>query len=174
MKEKKRAEKGVSKGIKVWSFPVIVVVLYAFGFMLEREKTLISIDKSAVVFKQILIPLCLAFVMMILLNRFLPPSAAVKYLGKRAGFKGLFFSSLSGMVSMGPIYSWYPLLNAVKEKGASTFHIANFMAFRSVKPVLLPILLGYFGWLYTSSFLLATVIGSLLTAWIVSALAKEA
>lgn len=155
---------------KAWAFPAGAALVYVLLFFLDQEKTMTSIQAGERVLLQIALPLSIAFIMMILLNRFLPPSTAVKYLGKDSGLRGMLFSSLAGMVSMGPIYSWYPLLSSMKEKGASTFHVANFMAFRSIKPVLIPIVFGYFGGYFTTVFLLATMIGSLLTAWVVAKL----
>ena len=116
---------------------------------------------------QLGLPLCVAVSMMVLLNRFLSPSLASRLLGRRSGLGGLLLSSVAGIVSMGPIYAWYPLFTALKDKGASAFNIANFMCCRSVKPVLIPVLLGYFGWRITGIFLLMTLTGRCLRrrAW---------
>ena len=74
---------------------------------------------------------------------------------------------------MGPVYAWYPLLKTMKEKGTVNFHLANFIGSRSIKPVLLPVLVGYLGWRLAGVFILACFAASLLAACIVSLLCKE-
>jgi len=63
---------------------------------------------------------------------------------------------------MGPIFAWYPLLKTLKEKGASDFHIANFLANRSVKPVLPPLMVANFGWRFSLVF----TVGCMACAWL--------
>ena len=150
-----------------WFFALVVIIIYITSFVLVPEKTLAALGKSWEVGKQVAGPVSLAFVMMLLLNRFLSPAVAVKYLGRQAGMKGILLSSLSGILSMGPIYAWYPLLGTLKGKGVSTFHLANFIACRSIKPVLLPLLIAYFGWYYSSLFIAVNLIGALLAAGLV-------
>jgi len=52
------------------------------------------------------------------------------------------------VISMGPIYAWYPLLKELRGKGATNSFIAVFLGNRAVKPFLLPIMISYFGGMY--------------------------
>jgi uncharacterized membrane protein YraQ (UPF0718 family) len=155
-------------GLKSWIFPLAILGLYVAGFLFAPGKITEALHKSIVILGQVVGPISLAIVMMVLLNRFLSPALTAKFLGKQSGIRGIVLSSLAGITSMGPIYAWYPLLATIKEKGVSTFHIANFMACRSIKPVLIPVLLTYFGWMYTTMFLLTSLVAALLVATIVS------
>lgn len=101
---------------------------------------------------------------MFILDLFTSPAHVSRYLGHGTGFKGILFSSIAGIISMGPIIAWYPLLKTLKEKGASDFHIANFLANRSVKPVLLPLMVAYFGWRFSLVFTAGCMACALLTA----------
>jgi len=151
-----------------WSFPLAVAGLYGLGIVFAPEGTDRALLMSGSMFRQVALPICLALVMMVVLNRFLSPVMVTRFLGRRAGLKGVFFSSLAGILSMGPVYAWYPLFKTLREKGASEFHIANFMASRSVKPVLLPVLVSYFGWSFSVLFVLVNIAGALIVACIVS------
>jgi uncharacterized membrane protein YraQ (UPF0718 family) len=104
---------------------------------------------------------------MFLLNLFISPAHVSKYLGHETGFKGTLFSAIAGIVSMGPVFAWYPFLKALKEKGASDFHLANFLANRAVKPVLLPLMIAYFGWRFSMVFTVCCMVFALLTAFAV-------
>lgn len=155
---------------KPWLFPLVICGLYMIGYGLAPGSTGKAMHICAVMFKQLAIPVSVALVMMVVLNRYLSPAVVTQFLGKHSGVKGVVLSSCAGILSMGPVYAWYPLLKTMREKGASTFHIVNFIGNRSVKPVLLPVLVGYWGWRFASLFVLVSIAGALLSACIVSAL----
>ena len=151
-----------------WLFPLGVVGMYGLGIGLAPESTYRALQMSGSMFWQLALPICLALIMMVVLNRFLSPAVVTLFLGRNAGLKGIFLSSLAGILSMGPVYAWYPLLKNLRDKGATDFHLANFIGNRSVKPVLLPVLIVYWGWYFTSLFVLVSLAGALIAACIVS------
>ncbi|MCP3890965.1 MAG: hypothetical protein GY702_19150 [Desulfobulbaceae bacterium] len=169
MKSEKRTPPGGKRRelLLPWIFPLAIGCLYILGFVLSPEKAADALHKSSMILMQVAGPIGFALVMMILLNRFLPSVMAVNYMGQGTGLKGILFSSLAGVLSMGPIYAWYPLFTTLREKGASSFHIANFIGCRSIKPVLLPVLVSCFGWLFTVHFLLCNFLSALLVAVVV-------
>ena len=154
--------------LRPWLLPLGVIILYGFGLMFAPDKTYKALSISGSMFKQIAVPICFAIIMMILFNRLLSPATITKFLGKNAGIKGVFLSSLAGVLSMGPVYAWYPLLKTLADKGASKFHIANFIGSRSIKPFLLPVLVSYWGWRFALLFILISLAVSLIVACIVS------
>ncbi len=153
--------------VRPWLFPFAVVCLYGLCSLLAPEKARRAILFSSSMFRQLALPLCLAIVLMIALNKYLSPTLATRFLGTGTGLKGLLLSSLAGMLSMGPIYAWYPLFKTLKENGASNLIIANFIGSRSIKPALFPVLLAYFGWHFTVIFVFLNLVGALGTAHIV-------
>ena len=74
---------------------------------------------------------------------------------------------------MGPIYAWYPLLRELRKKGAKNSLIAIFLGNRAVKPLLLPVLISYFGWTYTLILTVLTMLGSLAVGYTIGALVKD-
>ena len=166
------SKKGNSSGfmalVKPWLFLFGVIGLYGLGIVFAPESTYRALNMSGSMFLQLALPVCLALIMMVILNRFLSPAVITLFLGRNAGIKGVFLSSLAGILSMGPVYVWYPLLSTLRDKGATEFHLANFIGNRSVKPVLLPVLIIYLGWHFTSVFVLVSLVGALIVACIVS------
>lgn len=71
---------------------------------------------------------------------------------------------------MGPIYAWYPLLKELRNKGAENSLIAIFLGNRAVKPLLMPVLISYFGWAYALILTGLTVLGSLAVGYTTDAL----
>lgn len=152
---------------RAWLFLVGTVAVYAFLFCLFPERIRSAAVESGQIGLRMIFPLAAAWTMMVVLNLFVTPAHASRFLGRRAGIRGVFLSALAGIVSMGPIYAWYPFLRTVRDKGAADFHLANFLSHRAVKPVLLPVMIGYFGWCYSMVFTAMSIAGALLVACIV-------
>jgi uncharacterized membrane protein YraQ (UPF0718 family) len=154
--------------IRPWLFPLGVICLYGIGLIFAPKNTGRSIHICISMFQQLTLPICLALVMMIVFNRMVSPGTITRFLGQGSGLKGIFLSSLAGIVSMGPVYAWYPLFKTLKDKGVSVFNIANFIGNRSIKPALLPVMVTSFGWNFTSAFVLMSLVGALIVAGVVS------
>ncbi len=92
--------------------------------------------------------LLVVFIFMGLSNYFLSPSIISKYVGKGSGLKGWFIAVVSGILSHGPIYAWFPLLRDMKSHGMRDGLVAAFLYNRSVKIPLLPVMIFYFGWVF--------------------------
>jgi uncharacterized membrane protein YraQ (UPF0718 family) len=68
-----------------------------------------------------------------------------KYVGRGSGIKGWLLAIVTGLLSHGPIYVWYPLLKELKEQGMSNGLVAVFLYNRAVKIPLLPMMVACFG-----------------------------
>ena len=77
------------------------------------------------------------------------------------------------VISMGPIYAWYPLLKELRGKGTKNSLVAVFLGNRAVKPFLLPIMISYFGGMYVVLLTLFTIAGSLAVGYLVNILVND-
>jgi uncharacterized membrane protein YraQ (UPF0718 family) len=150
-----------------------MLAIYGILFAVIPDRASFALKSSGNIFLGMLVPLCLVFVLMILLNLFLKPAQIARFLGKGAGIKGILFPAAAGIISTGPIYVWYPLLRDLKEKGAGNSPIAIFLYNRAVKPFLLPVMVVYFGWVYVVILTILTFLGSIATGYSISNLLKE-
>ncbi len=173
-------EKHVSKGHKQkksiihrFLFIGIIFVIYGVFFVVMPDRAFIALKNTSKVFVNIIIPLIFVFILLFCINLFLKPSHIVRFLGKSSGIKGVTLSAIAGIISMGPIYAWYPMLKALREKGAKNSLIAIFLGNRAVKPFLLPIMVSYFGWIYVLILTVFTIFGSLVVGYFVDALVRE-
>ena len=151
-------------------FPAAMLVIYGILFAVMPEKASLALKSSGNIFLNMLVPLCLVFVLMILLNLFLKPAQIARFLGKGAGIKGILLPAAAGIISTGPIYVWYPLLRNLREKGAGNSPVAIFLYNSAVKPFLLPVMIAYFGWVYVVILTILTVLGSIAIGYSLSAL----
>ncbi len=153
-------------------FPALVLVAYGIILAIMPEKASIALKSSGNILLTMLLPLSLVFILMLVTNLFLKPAQIVKFLGRGAGIKGIILSATAGIISVGPIYAWYPLLKDLREKGAANSFLAIFLGNRAVKPFLLPIMISYFGWIYVLVLTLFTVLGSIIVGYLVGVLVK--
>jgi uncharacterized membrane protein YraQ (UPF0718 family) len=151
-------------------FPACVLAVYGILFAIAPEKAFLALKGSGDLFLNLVGILVLVFIVMLAFNLFLKPGQVGKFLGTGAGFRGIILSAGAGIISMGPVYAWYPLLKELKEKGAGTSVIAAFLYNRAIKVPLLPLIIAYFGWLYVVILTLLTFLGSIAIGYSVGAL----
>ena len=160
-------------GLQNLIFPGCVMLIYGILFVFNSTKAVKALTSSVNILLTLIIPLSMVFTLMFLLNLFLRPAHVARFLGRRSGARGLALSAVAGIISMGPIYAWYPLLKELKKKGAVNSLIAVFLGSRAVKPFLLPIMISYFGWLYVVLLTLFTITGSLTAGYLVGILVED-
>jgi len=158
-----------------WGLLFLFFVLFVYGIFLffVPEKTQAALGESVKIGRNILWPLFIVFGVMMVLNAFIHPGRVVRFFGEEAGLRGLLLASAAGILSMGPIYAWYPFLKDIREKGAGPKPIAVFLGNRAVKPVLLPVMISYFGWLYTLLLTVFTFLGALAVGHVMGLLVKK-
>jgi uncharacterized membrane protein YraQ (UPF0718 family) len=173
LKKRDKNGKNWKAAIRFLAFPAIVLVIYLILLTLMPDETILAFKSCGNILRSLILPLCLVFAVMLLLNLFVKPAQIVRFLGTGAGLKGLLLSIAAGLISAGPIYAWYPLLKDLKEKGAANSLLAIFLYNRAVKPFLLPIMIAYFGWIYVVTLTIFTIIASIAVGYTVGALVKE-
>ncbi|MCD6568433.1 MAG: permease [Dehalococcoidia bacterium] len=154
-------------------FPISVLAIYGVLFFLAPDKASLALKSCGNIFLNMLIPLSVVFALLLATNLFLKPAHIVKFLGGKPGIRGFTLSSIAGIISMGPIYTWYPLLKDLREKGAGNFPIAVFLYSRAVKPFLLPVMISCFGWIYAVVLSVITILGSFVVGYFMHLLVKE-
>ena len=134
------------KGAK---FFVFVAFVYLVLFFINNEKTAASLQKGGLILIK-LIPIFLAVIVLTaVINYFLKPQQIVKYFGEKSGIIGWFYAIIGGIISHGPMYAWYPMLQDMKSHGLRDGLIATFFYARAIKLPLLPLMIDYFGLIFT-------------------------
>mgnify|MGYP006305167163 CR=1 FL=1 len=142
-------------------FPVCVAALYGALALAAPAKALAGLKASGMVLAAIALPLALVFGVMLATNAFVQPGRIARLLGRDAGLKGMILAMGAGILSVGPIYAWHPLLRRLRDAGAGQGPLAVFLHNRAVKPPLLPVMIGTFGWPYVLSLTVLTILASL-------------
>jgi len=147
-------------------FLFIIVAIYIILYFINKKKTLESLHHFG---KNTLI-IAFIFIFVILLtatiNYYYPKEKITKILKGKATYKTYLISLLAGIISHGPIFAWYPLLENIKDKGLSNGAIVIFVYGKAIKLSLLPVMIGFFGQLYTIIFMIYIAIAALIQGYI--------
>lgn len=169
MKKNKNSSKNKISIIVLAVISAAYVVLYfTNGDLFEK-----SIGKFLGLVLQIAPFLLLVFIIMFFNFWFLKPEMIKKYLGEQSGLKGYIFAILAGIISVGSVYMWYPLLKELRGNGMSDKLIAIFIYNRSIKLHLIPIMILYLGLRFTTLLTIVTIMFSLIIGFFVQKFTLE-
>ena len=147
------------KGIK---FLIIVLILYIILLLSDTTHALSALQKAASILLSLLPLFLLIITLTALINYFLKPKQIIKLFGKDSGVKGVFYALIGGIISHGPMYAWYGMLQDMRSNGLKDGLIAVFMYARAVKLPLLPFMIDLFGLLFTIIMTLYILIAAVL------------
>lgn len=131
------------------SLLAIVVVLYGIAFAGDPGSAELALRMGVAMLWQLAPVLALVLVLMFLTNLMLRPHWVRTHVGEDSGWRGWAIALVGGILSMGPIYAWYPLLKELKARGMRTALVSVFLYNRAIKLPLLPLMIQYFGLGYT-------------------------
>ena len=170
------AKQKAGKNESVWGvylLLLLVIVVYLLVFLFDSDRTFIALQFSLEMLKKLLPILGLVSCFMFLNNLLVKPSWVKNHVGEDSGWKGIFIAVIGGILSMGPIYVWYGVLQDLQKKGMRTSLVASFLYARSVKPQLLPLMVYYFGWVYALVLVVYLVIFSVLNGFVTERLMRH-
>jgi len=154
-------------GFNMWHFLIIVILVYIILSFFNKQAVFLSLEFSLKIVKKVIPIFIFVFILMVLVNYYISPQLIQKYFSKSSGIKRWFIAIIGGIISTGPIYMWYPILKELKQKGVNYGFIATFLYNKAIKPFLLPIMIFYFGWLYTIIITIMMVIMSIIQGLII-------
>ncbi len=151
-----------NKNITGYIMLFIVVLLYGVLYFFHANKTLYALGASLKVLEMIAPILLIVFFLMALLNSFIDEKSIAKHLGEDSGVKGWLIALVGGVLSHGPGYIWYPMLQELREKGALDGLVVAFIYARSIKLPWLPLMISYFGLTFTIVLSIYVILGALI------------
>ena len=155
-----------------WYFLFIVLGIYVLTAIVKPEAIGPSLKFFVGILQKIAFVFILVFVLLVVINYFVTPKRLVKWMEKGKGLSGLLISSIGGIISSGPIYMWYPLMNEMKKHGVKDRFISIFLYNRAIKPALLPFLIFYFGLVYTIVLTVVMFFMSILQGYVVEKIVR--
>lgn len=150
-----------------WRFFLSMVLLELVIGLWFRSVFLVGLKALLSMLVKIAPVLFLVFLLMAVMNYFLTPKIIASHLGGQ-GVRKWLIAVIGGMLSVGPVYLWYPILADLKKQGLSGGWIACFLYSRAIKVPLLPLATYYFGWQYVVILTVVMVLASIVQAQIIN------
>ena len=120
-------------------------------------------------FKEMLLVLPPIFIMLGLLDVWVPRETMVRFMGQGSGLRGAALAVLLGSAAAGPLYAAFPVAAIFMKKGASFFNVVMFLgAWSTTKIPMLLFELASMGPLFTLTRLGMSLVGITLIALIVN------
>jgi len=141
---------------------LLVSMAYGVLFAFNESKALSALIESSYVLLFIIPILLFVFFLMALLNTFVDEKSIAKHVGEGSSLKGWSIALVSGILSHGPGYVWYPLLQELRAKGVNDGLIITFLYARAIKIPWIPMMISYFGLSFTLIFSSYILVGALL------------
>ena len=154
-------------------FLAAVILLYFVLFLVAPEKTQKSLWASGSLLIKILPVFVLVILFMTLIQYFFTPKTISTYVGKESGLKGWILAILTGILSHGPIYAWYPALKELRQHGMRSGLVAVFLYNRAIKIPLLPVMVYYFGIQFVGILLVWMMIASVVEGKIIEMMERQ-
>lgn len=154
-----------------WRFLIIMVFAEIGLFFCSRSTFFVGLKILSGLLFKILPVLLLVFLLMSVINYYVTPATVTRHLGGR-GVKKWFIAVIGGILSVGPVYLWYPILADLRKRGLSNGWVACFLYNRAIKVPLLPLATYYFGWHYVVTLTLVMVLASIVQAYVITHLEK--
>ncbi|SFV50474.1 hypothetical protein MNB_SM-7-1096 [hydrothermal vent metagenome] len=150
-----------------------VILLYITLALINPDKTLQALIEGLKVLKIVIPIILVVFFLMALLDVSVDEKKVSKHFGYESGIKGWFLAIFAAVLSHGPAYVWYPLLQNLREHGAKDSLIFAFLYARSIKLPWLPLIISYFGWIFTGVFSFYIIVAAILQGLIVEVLERR-
>jgi uncharacterized membrane protein YraQ (UPF0718 family) len=127
MKKKNKNTYNLKNNLKKYLFFIITLVFLGVLFAFDFTKGLKASDIIIYSFKEILLVLPPIFILIGLLDVWIPKESMMKHLGEESGLKGIILSFLLGIFAAGPLYAAFPIAAVFMKKQVKFFNIIIFI-----------------------------------------------
>jgi uncharacterized membrane protein YraQ (UPF0718 family) len=116
------------RGVK---FLISVIIIYIIVAVFNYDKFVFALEKSEKILLRIIPILLLVVLITAVINYFISPEKFIKYFSNKK--TGYLIALTAGVVSHGPMYGWYPLIENLKNRGLKYGYIAAFFYARAIR-----------------------------------------
>lgn len=157
------------KYIKKYLTFIIASLLIGLTFLWSKDIGLKAIDTVKFSFKEMMLVLPPIFVLLGLLDVWIPKDTMVKFMGEGSGLTGILLSFFLGSAAAGPLYGAFPVAAVFMKKGVKITNILIFIgAWSTTKLPMLLFEIASMGSKFALTRLLINIPGILLIAYIVN------
>lgn len=156
-----------------WILLAVVTLVYMALYYFDASHIEVAMSSALDTAKLILSILLFVGLIMFFIEYFFDEKKLKQHLGRDRGIKAWIIALVGGILSHGPSYVWYPMLENLRDKGVRDSLVVVFLYARSIKIPWIPMMVVYFGWEFTSIFMIYILIGALVQGFLVSIFEKN-
>lgn len=157
-------------------YRIFIVLLLTMGIItfLNKDFGIRSLTISLNSIKEMLLVIPPIFVLLGLLDVWVPKETMVKYMGEDSGLKGILLSIFIGSAAAGPLYGAFPVAAVFMRKGVKFMNILIFIgAWSTTKIPMFLFEMSSLGIKFAITRLLIDIPGIIFIAYIISKLVKK-
>lgn len=164
----------IKKGLHRYRGFLIALTLMLVLTLFNRELGIKALGISAYSFKEMFFILPPIFILLGLLDIWVPRETMVKYMGEDSGLKGVFLAFFIGSAAAGPLYGAFPVAAVFMKKGVKFSNILIFIgAWSTTKIPMFLFEVASMGRVFAITRLLINIPGIIIIAKVLTALMKE-
>lgn len=119
--------KTVLKYVKKYGLLILSLATLIILFFVDIDTAKVALDSILSQFKTMLLIIPSIFILLGLIDVWVPRETMVKYMGPDSGIKGVILAFLLGSCAAGPLYGAFPLAQVLLKKGAKFSNIMIFI-----------------------------------------------
>jgi uncharacterized membrane protein YraQ (UPF0718 family) len=149
---------------------IFIAIVTFFNFELGSK----AIGITAYSFKEMILVIPPIFILLGLLDIWVPRETMIKYMGEGSGFKGILLAFFIGSAAAGPLYGAFPVAAVFMKKGVKFTNILIFIgAWSTTKIPMFLFEITSLGTKFAVTRLLVDIPGIMMIAWILSSLISK-
>jgi uncharacterized membrane protein YraQ (UPF0718 family) len=153
-----------------YKFFIITIVIVGIITIFNKELGLKSLGIAGFSFKEMALVIPPVFMLLGLLDVWVPKETMIKYMGERSGIKGIILSLIIGSAAAGPLYGAFPVAAVFMKKGVKFSNILVFIgAWSTTKIPMLLFEISALGKSFALTRLLIDIPGIIIIAYVLSA-----
>lgn len=157
------------KLLKKYMVFIIASILIILTFIWNKDIGFKAIETVKISFKEMIMVLPPIFVLLGLLDVWVPKDTMVKYMGEDSGFIGVILSFVLGSAAAGPLYGAFPVAAVFMKKGVKFNNILIFIgAWSTTKLPMILFEIASMGSKFALTRFLVNIPGILVIAYIVN------
>lgn len=154
--------KNLTAFVKKYKYMLVLFVIILLMCIVQPEKGYAAIEITKLNFLEMVYVIPPIFILLGLLDVWVPKETMMKYMGDNSGVKGMVLSFLLGSCAAGPLYVAFPIAVTLLKKKASFFNVFVFIgAWSSTKIPMFLFETSSMGWKFSVLRLTLSVIGVL-------------
>ncbi len=162
------------KIIKRYRFALAAFVAMAVLVLVNRELGLKAVDVTIYSLKEMITVIPPIFILLGLLDIWIPKETMSKYMGEDSGLKGILLAFFIGSAAAGPLYGAFPVAAVFMKKGVKFSNILIFIgAWSTTKIPMFLFEMTSLGTVFATTRLLINIPGILIIAGAISAVVSK-